>query len=38
MLGGEPVLAVRDETGVPEQTLHQWKNQGLIDAGVKGRC
>jgi len=23
MLGGEPVLSVRDETGVPEQTLHR---------------
>jgi len=34
MLGGEPVLAVRDDTGVPEQTLHRWKHQGLIDAGL----
>jgi hypothetical protein len=23
MLGGEPVLTIRDETGVPEQTLHR---------------
>ena len=35
MLGDEPVLTIRDETGVPEQTLHRWKHQGLIDTGVK---
>ena len=35
MLDGEPVLAVREDTGVPEQTLHRWKHQGLIDTGVK---
>ena len=35
MLDGEPVLAIRDETGVPVQTLHCWKHQGLIDTGVK---
>ena len=35
MLDGEPVLSVRDDTGVPEQTLHRWKHQGLIDTGVK---
>jgi transposase-like protein len=35
MVTGEPVLSFRDDTGVPEQTLHRWKHQGLIDAGVK---
>jgi len=35
MLDGEPVLTIRDEMGVPEQTLHRWKHQGLIDTGVK---
>ena len=30
MLDGEPVLSVRDDTGVPEQTLHRWKHQGLM--------
>jgi len=34
MLNGEPVLTIRDDTGVPEQTLHRWKHQGLIDAGL----
>jgi transposase-like protein len=34
MLGGEPVLAVRDDTGVPEQTLHRCKHQAFIDAGL----
>jgi len=29
-----PVLAVRDDTGGPERTLHRWKHQGLIDAGL----
>jgi hypothetical protein len=38
MVIGEPVLSVRDDTGVPEQKLHRWKHQGLIDAGVKRRC
>ena len=35
ILDGEPVLSVRDETGVPEQTMYRWKHQGLIDTGVK---
>jgi putative transposase len=34
MLGGEPVLALVTETRVPEQTLHRWKHQALIDAGL----
>ena len=34
MLGGEPVLALVLETRVPEQTLHRWKHQALIDAGL----
>jgi putative transposase len=37
MLNGERVLAVRDGTWVPEQKLHRWKHQGLIDAGVRER-
>ena len=34
MLSGEPVLALVAETRVPEQTLHRWKHQALIDAGL----
>jgi len=34
MLGGEAVLALVLETRVPEQTLHRWKHQALIDAGL----
>jgi putative transposase len=34
MLAGEPVLTVCSDTGVPEQTLHRWKHQALIDVGV----
>ena len=34
MLGGEPVLALVLESRVPEQTLHRWKHQALIDAGL----
>lgn len=34
MLGGETVLALVGETGLPEQTLHRWKHQALIDAGL----
>jgi len=33
MLGGEPVPAIRAETGILEQTLHCWKHQALIDVG-----
>jgi len=33
MLGGEAVLALVLEPIVPEQTLHRWKHQTLIDAG-----
>ena len=35
MPGGEPVPTIRIETGVPEQALHRWKHQGLVDTGVK---
>jgi len=35
MLGAEPILVVRDDGGIHKQTLHRWKKQGLIDAGVK---
>jgi len=31
MLTGEPVLTICSDTGVPEQTLHRWKHQALID-------
>ncbi len=34
MLAGESVLALCSDSGVPEQTLHRWKRQALIDAGV----
>jgi transposase-like protein len=35
MVAGESVLSLVEETSVPEQTLHRWKHQALIDAGVK---
>ena len=34
MLTGEPVLTICLDTGVPEQTLHRWKHQAFIDAGL----
>ncbi len=34
MLTGEPVLTICSDTGVPEQTLHRWKHQAFIDAGL----
>lgn len=34
MLTGEPVLTICSDTGAPEQTLHRWKHQALIDAGL----
>ncbi len=34
MLGGGSVLSLARETSVPEQTLHRWKHQALIDAGL----
>ena len=34
MLTGEPVLTICSDTGVPEQTLHRWKHQALIDVGL----
>ncbi len=34
MLAGGPVLSVCADTGVAEQTLHRWKYQALIDAGL----
>ncbi len=33
MLAGESVLVLCSLSGVPEQTLHRWKRQALIDAG-----
>ena len=27
-------MALVGETGVPEQTLHRWKHQALVDAGL----
>jgi transposase-like protein len=38
MLGGEAVLTLVAETRVPEQTLHRWKHQALIDAGLRKRA
>ena len=34
MLAGESVVSLVAETGVPEQTLHRWKTQGRVDAGL----
>jgi len=34
MLAGESVLSLVAETGVPEQTLHRWRTQGRVDAGL----
>jgi hypothetical protein len=34
MLAGESVLSLVAQTGVPEQTLHRWKTQGRVDAGL----
>ena len=34
MLAGESVLSLVQETSVPEQTLHRWKHQALIDGGL----
>ena len=33
-LAGESVLSLVQETSVPEQTLHRWKHQALIDVGL----
>jgi len=34
MLTGEFVLTICSGSGVPEQTLHRWKHQALIDSGL----
>ena len=34
MLAGESVLSLVQETSVPEQTLHRWKHQALVDVGL----
>ena len=34
MLAGERVLSLVQETSVPEQTLHRWKHQALVDVGL----
>ncbi len=34
MLGGESVVSLVREASVPEQTLHRWKHQALVDAGL----
>ena len=33
-LAGESVLSLVQETSVPEQTLHRWSHQALIDVGL----
>jgi len=33
-LAGEPVPTVCSDTGIPEQTLHRWKHQALVDVGL----
>ena len=35
MLRGESVQSLAVESGVPLQTLHRWKAQALVDAGVR---
>jgi len=35
LLAGERVSKVANETGVSPATLHRWKDQALIDAGLK---
>ena len=35
MLSGEAVLALVLKTRALEQTLHRWKRQALIDAGLR---
>ena len=35
MLAGESVLSLVTEYGVPEQTLHRWKAQARVDAGLR---
>ena len=32
MLGGESVLSLVRQASIPEQTLHRWKHQALVDA------
>ena len=34
MLTGETVLTICSDTAVPEHTLHRWKRQAFIDAGL----
>ena len=34
MLAGESALSLVRETSVPEQTLHRWKHQALVDQGL----
>ena len=34
ILAGESVLSLVRETSVPEQTLHRWKHQALVDQGM----
>ena len=34
-LAGERISKVSNETGVSPATLHRWKDQALIDAGLK---
>ena len=35
LLAGERISKVSHESGVSPATLHRWKDQALIDAGVK---
>jgi transposase len=35
LLAGEPVSKVSHESGVSPATLHLWKRQALIDAGLR---
>jgi transposase-like protein len=35
MVAGESVISLVEETAVPERTLYRWKQQALINAGLK---
>ena len=35
LLAGERISKVSNETGVSPATLHRWKDQALVDAGLK---
>ena len=38
LLAGERISKVSNESGVSPATLHRWKDQALIDAGLAQWC